>query len=94
MEELRVLKEMIVITPLEILKIKIKCQMPPIGAAGHRIESTTYKQHIISLSKCFPFSHTLWGGVQRLSWKEELMKGLLSEVTAAVSSSRRGWLFG
>ena len=40
-EELRVLKEMIVITPLEILKIKIKCQMPPIGAAGHRIESTT-----------------------------------------------------
>lgn len=27
--------------------------MSPIGAAGHRIESTTYKQHIIRLSILF-----------------------------------------
>lgn len=70
------------------------------GVAGHRIESTTYKQHIIRLSILF----FLRGGysdcpgrkseAHRTHGVHESLKGLLSKVTAAVSSGWQGWLFG
>lgn len=67
--------------------------MSPIGAAGHRIESTTYKQHIIRLRILFfERGYSDCPGrkseAHRTHGVHESLKGLLSKVTAAVSS---GW---